>query len=224
MAKKNRRKVSGKKTLMFFVTSIIFIIVIYLLLNIKITNIYIKNNVFLSDQEIIDISGLKNYPSALSNTSSSIKKTLEKNSLIKKAKVTKKLFTSVYIEVIENTPIFYYSHDNKYVLLDGTKVDGNYNVPILINYVPDAQYLELIKRYSEVDVNIINKISEIKYDPNKEVDPNRFLLIMNDGNYVYITLNKIDNLNNYLDILKNLEGKKGILYLDSGSSFTILEN
>ena len=39
---------------------------------------------------------------------------------------------------------------------------------------------------------------------------------MNDGNLVYITLNKIEKINKYNSIYSSLEGKKGIVYLDSG--------
>ena len=46
---------------------------------------------------------------------------------------------------------------------------------------------------------------------------------MNDQIYVYITLTKIDVLNNYNEITESLEGKKGILYLDSGNHFEIIE-
>ena len=47
---------------------------------------------------------------------------------------------------------------------------------------------------------------------------------MNDGNYVYITLDKFSNINSYVDIIKNFENKKGILYLDYGNHFTIIDN
>ena len=46
---------------------------------------------------------------------------------------------------------------------------------------------------------------------------------MNDGNMVYITLTKTESLNKYNDIKKELEGKSGILYLDSGNYFEIKE-
>jgi hypothetical protein len=44
---------------------------------------------------------------------------------------------------------------------------------------------------------------------------------MNDGNLVYITVSKTDLLNKYLNIVKKLNNKKGILYLDSGNYFEI---
>ena len=46
---------------------------------------------------------------------------------------------------------------------------------------------------------------------------------MNDGNQVYITLNKIKEFNNYFKIKKELGKHKGILYLDSGNYFEIKE-
>lgn len=46
---------------------------------------------------------------------------------------------------------------------------------------------------------------------------------MNDGNYVYITTTRLDNINKYENVLLELEGKKGIIYLDSGNHFEILE-
>ena len=75
---------------------------------------------------------------------------------------------------------------------------------------------------SEVDYEVLTKISEIEYSPTT-YDEERFILYMNDENTVYITLNKIDEFKKYIDIKKQLEGKKGILYLDSGNYFEIKE-
>ena len=46
---------------------------------------------------------------------------------------------------------------------------------------------------------------------------------MSDGNYVYITLEKIDAINSYVDIIKTFDGKKGVLYLDSGEYFEVFK-
>ena len=67
------------------------------------------------------------------------------------------------------------------------------------------------------------KISEIKYDPN-DIDKERFYLTMNDGNYVYLTLNKFNKINSYLEIVKSFNDTKGILYLDSGEYFEIFND
>ena len=74
-----------------------------------------------------------------------------------------------------------------------------------------------------IDEKVLNRTSEIIYDPN-DVDPERFMFIMDDNNYVYLTLRKFDNINNYINIVKKFGDKKGILYLDSGEYFKILDN
>ena len=83
-------------------------------------------------------------------------------------------------------------------------------------------YNKFIKKFSKVDSNIISLISEIEYSKT-EFDSERFLLYMSDENLVYITVSKTELLNKYIDIVKTLEGKKGILYLDSGNYFEIKE-
>ena len=74
----------------------------------------------------------------------------------------------------------------------------------------------------DVDVNILSKISDIEYVPN-EIDKERFLLYMDDGNVVYLTLTKFDMINNYDEVLGQVENHKGILYLDNGNYFQIKE-
>ena len=126
------------------------------------------------------------------------------------------------IDVKENLPLFYYLPTKKTVLMDKSQTDDNFPVPTVINYVPDKIYALLLDEISSADYDIIKRVSEIKYDPN-EVDDERFLFTMNDGNYIYITLEKMDKINKYLDIIKSFNNKKGILYLDSGEYFEVKE-
>ena len=72
---------------------------IYKLFVAKINNIYISNNINLTDQEVIDISGLRDYPSFLFTTKSTIKNRLLKHDLIKGVKVKKKIWGIIEIEV-----------------------------------------------------------------------------------------------------------------------------
>ena len=143
--------------------------------------------------------------------------------MILSAKVSLRYFSKIYIKIEENRPLFYNSSSLKTILLDGSEVDENYESATLINYVPDTIYSNFVKSLKKIDEEVLNRVSEIKYDPN-DVDSERFLFMMDDGNYVYITLNKIENINNYIDIIKNFDSKKGILYLDSGEYFKILDN
>lgn len=220
---KKRIKIKYKNVLISLFLLTLLILLINYIININITNIYISGNNYFTDQQIIELVNLENYPSSLKNSKKTIEKKLEENIYIKSVKVNKKFLKKVYIEIEENRPLFYNTSNNKTILLDKTEIDEKLNTPLVINYIPDTVYSKFIDKMISIDTNIINRISEIKYDPN-DVDNERFLLTMNDGNYVYLTINKFDSINNYIEIIKKFNNKKGILYLDSGEYFQILEN
>lgn len=186
----------------------------------RITNIYIKNNNILTDQEVIDASGLRNYPSFILTTNYSIKNKLLKNNLVKKVKVKKGLWGKVYIDIEEYKPLFIY--EDKVILDNKNEVDLDISLPILVNKVDDDILDKLISKYESVNDEIKLMISEIRYDPN-EIDKERFLFTMSDGNYVYITLYKLSSIDEYLKITSTLKDKKGILYLDSGNYFEVFK-
>lgn len=224
MAKKRvkRRKLKRKNFLIFVIIIIIIIGSLMVLNNIKITNINVSGNTLYSEWEIIQKAGLDDYPSSLQNLSGTIENRLEEDPYIKKANVTKNFLTKVNIDITENLPLFYYVPERSTILADKTKTKDNFPVPTVINYIPDKLYARFLKAMETMDYKIVKRISEIKYDPN-DVDEERFLLTMNDGNYVYLTLKTFDKINNYLDIIKEFNNKKGVLYLDSGEYFEVLE-
>lgn len=224
---KKVKKIRYGRLLILILIIAFFAFLLIKFLNKKITNIYIYNNKYIftnknsdsdfREQKIIDLAGLSNYPSAILTSSSKVKKKLIQNIYIKDAKVYKKNMTEVHIYVYENKPLFYNINTKKTVLEDG-EVDKQFDVPILVNYVPDKVYKKLIEKFSLIDDSVLSHISEIRYEQNN-VDKERFLCTMIDGNYVYITLNRIELINNYLDIIKEVGDKKGILYLDYGDHF-----
>lgn len=213
-----------KKVRVRFTGILIILLLLYLLfylvnyiLDRRITNIYISGNYYLKDYEIISLAGLEDYPSNLKNSSKKISSNLENSIYILDAKVTKK-FRKVYIEVKENRPLYYNKNTNKTVLSDKAETDNIYHVPTLLNYIPDTIIDNFIKSMNMLDIDILERISEIEYDP-KDGDEYKFLLTMNDGNYVYLTLtgNSFKKLNSYPAMLKKFDGKKGILNLDYGN-------
>ncbi|MCI9433901.1 MAG: FtsQ-type POTRA domain-containing protein [Bacilli bacterium] len=222
---KSKKKIKIKYTRVFILLLVLlsFILGLAFIINLKITNIVVIGDYnILKEQEIIDIASISNYPKTLAFSSSKIKKNLEDNIYIKNAKVKKKYLTQVYIMVEENYPLFFYKTDNKTILLDGSKVDKVFSVPTVINYIPNLKYQSFVEKMGLLDSNILERISEIKYDPS-DYDDERFLLYMKDGNYVYINLYKFSNLNKYIEIVKNFGNKRGIVYLDSGNYFEIIE-
>ena len=108
------------------------------------------------------------------------------------------------------------------MLSDGKtyRLDKENGIPTLINFVPENIEKSFVKEFNKVDKNVIGLISEIEYSKTA-YDEKRFLLYMNDGNEVYITISRTDLLNKYIEIVKQLNNKNGILYLDSGNYFEI---
>ena len=186
-----------------------------------IRNIYVINNSLLSDQEIIEIAKLSEYPSSVINRCSVIENRLKKNDFIYDVNVSKRWLYEVHIDVVENRPLFYYEEQT--FLKDGSSVNDDFKSPLLINFVPENIFLIFKEKMALVEPSVLNRVSEIQYNPN-EVDDSRFLLSMKDGNYVYLTLSKFDMINEYISIIKTLENERGILYLDSGAHFEVLEN
>lgn len=197
------------------------------LLDTRVENIIIKGNKIVTDQQIIDEAGLSNYPSFYKTTSYNIKKALEKNSFIKEVKVKRSFYHVITIEVSEYKVLLKKETTGKLVLENMNEVTTDqeipYTVPRLVNDVPKNKYSKLLKNLLKVKRSVRSSISEFYYDPN-EFDKDRFLLYMDDGNSVYLTLTKYRMINYYNDVLPQLDGKKGILYLDSGNHFQIMEN
>ena len=230
MDNKNKKKVKKKVKIKFIPVLItiviisIFIGVVRLLSFLPISNIFINGNNYLNDQEIIEQAKLQNYPSFINTTKYRIRKRLLRNPYIKSVKVSKKINRRLYIDVVEYNILFRKEETGKIVLENGKELDDNnkYDVPILLNYIPDTKYNTFLKYMNRVNDSVKTIISEIRYYPNEQ-DEDRFLLHMNDGNLVYLTLTKFSQINYYEEVSDQLEGKKGILYLDSGNHFKIME-
>lgn len=231
MAKKRRktkkRKLKIGRILIALIILVFIVCLIKSICRFPIKNIFVEGNTILSDQEIIDLAKIQDYPSMFKYTSGQIENNLEKSDYVSKAKVTKKGFKQIYIKVEENVVLFYNSVNKKTVLYNGKEIGKELNGPILINYVPDKVYKKLVEQMRLVNTDIIDRVSEIKYDPSK-VDDERFLFTMTDGNYVYITLEKLENINNYvkisLEIINKFGHKNGTLNLDAGEYFEIFKD
>lgn len=223
--KKKRLKLIPFLLFVLVITGAFFLVDV--LLDTRIENIVIKGNKLVTDQQIIDEAGLSNYPSFYKTTSYNIKKALEKNAFIKEVKVKRSFYHVITIEVSEYKVLLKKETTGKLVLENMNEVTTDqeipYTVPRLVNDVPKNKYSKLLKNLLKVKRSVRSNISEFYYDPN-EFDKDRFLLYMDDGNSVYLTLTKFRMINYYNDVLPQLDGKKGILYLDSGNHFQIMES
>ena len=141
-----------------------------------------------------------------------------KNNYIESAKVTKGLL-SVNITIQEKKILYIDKETNyKYTYNSKFKDDKSICVPYLIGSVPEGKMKRFIKAMNKINSDMICQMSEIKYDPN-DIDEDRYYVYMNDGNSVYLTVNKFDKINKYNTILEKIGKQNGTLYLDYGDYF-----
>ncbi len=198
---------------------------VYLLLAIPVKNIIIKNTTYLNDDMILELGGIKDYPKFFLTSSRKVEKKISQSPYIDSCKLKKKLGFIFVLDIVENQALFYDTSKNKYIfdnLEEIEETEYSFSVPRLMNYVPDQKYSKFVDGMKKIDSTILNRISDIEYQPN-DFDKDRFLLYMNDGNMVYLTLTKFKMINHYVDVLTRLENHKGILYLDNGNHFQIME-
>lgn len=219
--KKNKKKLILKILLCLLILGLMIII----FLTIKVKNIYVIGNTLLSDQEILEQTNLLDYPNLYKVNSCELENKIKLIPYIEKVNVRKNIFGRVDIEISEYKMLLKNEIDNSIYLSNlksiplGSEV---FEIPSLTNYVDEDILKEFLKELNNIDLDVLNKISEVTYAPS-EYDKDLFLFNMTDGNYVYITTKRLEYINEYTDILMKLNGKKGIMYLDSGNHFKILE-
>lgn len=221
---KRKIKIKWIPLLIAFITVIWIYFGYIFAIDLPITNIYIKGNTILKDQEIIELAAIENYPSFLQTTSRMIEEKVKKSPYIQEVKVKRKFWGQVIITVKEENPLFT-NIEGRLVFASKKEVENDRNIVVatLMNYTPDTKYDELIQQLSKINNEIREKISEIKYEPTGQ-DKDRFALLMNDGNLVYVTLTKFNKIEYYNTIISDFPCQKGILNLDSGNHFEIKEN
>ena len=225
IVKKRRVKILPCLLVLLILGGLSFLV--YFFLKIPIKNLIVQGTVYLNDDYILELAEVKDYPSFWLSSTAAMEKQLEKSPYISEVSVERKFFHVLVFSVVENVPLFINNTNQTVVFSNAEEVPISeeidlFRIPRLINYVPDTKYKTFIKGMSNIKKEILGKISDVEYQPN-EYDKDRFLLYMDDGNMVYLTLTKFDMINYYNDVLSQLENRKGILYLDNGNHFQIME-
>jgi cell division septal protein FtsQ len=189
--------------------------------SLKVKSIYVTGNSLVKESEILEETNLLKYPYLHEVNENNIKNKLKNNKLINSVKVSKSISGKVIIYIEENK-VLYQGTNGKYTLSNKDEIELDnppLGIPTLMNDCTDVR-AKFIDKLLLINKDIMKHISEIEYKPT-DLDKERFMFYMTDGNYVYITLSKISLINSYNEIYPTLEGKKGILYLDSGNHFEI---
>ena len=192
-------------------------LIITYILTVKVKNIYIVGNNLLKDQEVIELANLENYPKLFKISSYSLKNKIKLNQYVKDVRITKSLFGKITIYIEEYNVLLKNDVDNTMYLSNFKKIPNDnqfVGIPSLINATPDDILKSFLEKLDKIDKTILTKISE----KIENVD-----FAINEGNYVYITTTRLNNINKYDEVLLELDGKKGIIYLDSGNHFQAFE-
>ena len=218
--KKKRKKLKIKSVIIILLLLGILAGIFYLLTLISVRTFFIKNNKYLSDDQVLNELKLDNNSSFLLTSNIFKRNEVKNSSLIKSVDIKRNLNLEVTIDVVEYQMLYYDDSSKKVVLENGKMVDyKNDDLPVLINKIDDKKVLETFnKKMVKIDLSVLNMINEITYSPNG-IDKERFLFSMNDGNYVYLTCTKLSKINDYKKIINSVENKNGILYLDYGNYF-----
>ena len=109
MAKKIVKKNKLKLIPVLILLLILFLLflITYSIINIRIKNIYIHGNNNISDEYIIDLLDIGDYPSITTKSSWDIENKLKSSTYIVDAKVNKKFFGVLDIEIVENDVLFF---------------------------------------------------------------------------------------------------------------------
>jgi len=222
-----KRKLNIKALIILLLIIYIIVMFFYTIFTSPIKNIYIKNTALLKDNEIIEVAGIKNYPSWFKINNKKLEKKIKSLELVESVKVKKTLTGKLIINIKEAVPLFYNRNTDKVVLSNNKEVENNkyLGIPTLINYVPNDLLTKFINKFSLINSDIINMINEIEYNPDIQknettgesivIDSERFLLRMNDTNIVYVNIINMERLNDYKEIFASIGDERGVLLLDS---------
>ena len=196
------------------------------------SNIYriaVEGNVYLKDEDIIELSDLSTNTKYLFTMPNSVKAKIKENGLINDCQVEMLDNNLVKITVSEAKAIGYAYEDSNNVLildndsrivLDKSNLYLIEKVPLIEGFDKDKTIL-IEKNLEEVDYKMINEISEIHYYPQLKFQDHE--LIMRDGNYIFTSVYGLKLLNKYYDMASSFAGQGNKCYYIediSGNAYT----
>ncbi|WP_239254622.1 cell division protein FtsQ/DivIB [Listeria ilorinensis] len=194
----------------------------------KVDTIYVSGNRQLTEDEVRKASGIKQGEYVFAINSSNVSDQLEKNELIKKAKVEKSGINDYRITITENKTVGYEEKDGGYydILENGVMLDNKKtsfpigNEPLFVGFKNGQVLKDMVSQLNKLDEDIQGAISEIHLEPT-DSDPEHIRLYMNDGNQVVASINSFaDKMQYYPSIAAQLnEGQRGVIDMEVGSYF-----
>ena len=189
-------------------------------------HVNVKNNVYLSRDDVIRLSGLNEYSKYLLVSKGRTEEKIEAHPLVKNAAISKDDDNTITIDVEEKKAIAYLNEGGQTVIwieddtrfpLDNSNMYLIQRLPLIDGFTAE-QMTELLYGFSYVDESLINEISEIHRYPFS-YDENMMEDIMRDGNYVFVGNFGLKLLKNYHSVAASLNTDENVcLYFDEVTS------
>lgn len=223
-----RHKNRKRKEVLILISIIFFAVATFIFINsnlVQVKNINVEGTSQIEKAELLSVAQLDTDLQIWQVEESKIESLIkEKYNIISEVKVSKKLLNTINIDVKEKKILVQELNSaGQYVKLleDGKEYHGriskNYTLPILSGFIEDGdKKAEVLKNLSELNENVLYKISEISLDKDNKNIANVF---MQDGQKVKVTTSNFSSkLNYYLQMEKHIENKTNtVLNLVNGA-------
>lgn len=232
---KEERKKKANRRLIFYLSILFFLISVIVYLQSPLSHIQtinVNGNTLVSDEEIIQQSGISTKTNIWMMNQSGIEEKLKEDFLIiESADVKRKLPWTVEIGVQEYDRVGYVKDELYYPVLGSGKIleqlkQTRYHgdAPLLTGFTEDEYLHRMANELEKLPDNIFNLISEIHWQPT-EKNKNKVLLYMNDGHIVDSTIRNFkENISIYPSIVSQLDSdEKGIIHIGAGAYFESFE-
>ncbi|HLQ95372.1 MAG TPA: FtsQ-type POTRA domain-containing protein [Pseudogracilibacillus sp.] len=226
--KEARKKKSSRRLIIYLIIFLVLIsILIYLQTPLsEVKDIEIEGNQVLSEEEVLEISGLEFDANIWGVSKKKVLKKLRDNPVIDSAKIERKLPQTVQLQIEENNIIGYMEEDSSFypVLENGSIVknrEGNRGAgPILHDFKNDEYLQDISSELKDMPDNVYKQISEITWSPTDK-NKNKINIYMSDGYVVDATIRNLSSkMENYPSIVSQLDDEgKGVIHMGVGTYF-----
>ncbi|GEL75964.1 cell division protein FtsQ/DivIB [Tenuibacillus multivorans] len=228
---KQERKKKANRRFFTYLTVILLLILVIVYLQSPfshIQSINVTHNRVVSEDDILDLSGLSTTQSFWTVDADEVEQKIEKHLEINEVNIERKWYNQINIDVQEFSRVGYVKSSNLYfpVLETGKILEKNEIVvpkgdaPIIYGFSDEELLGDLTNQLAELDPSIVQLISEIYWDPD-DSNHNRIRMFTTDGQEVIASIhNFLDKMSVYPSISAQLTPEmEGVLYIDVGAYF-----
>ena len=220
--KKEQSRYEKARHVTYVISTLLSLVIIGLVYFMSdVSNVYritVRGNSYLSDEDIIELSGITTKDKYLFVLPFMAEKKVEAHELIGDCRIRRLDGRLVEIDVEEKKAIAYQENVNgiELILRDNERIVLEDRYRYLINYVPVIEGFDeeetklIISNLQECDYLVINEISEIRNYPDLKYQ--NVELIMRDGNCIFTSPYGLDILDHYYNIQSSYISNRQVCY------------